>query len=524
MTRCPILGSDTEGFRDMTGARWCSVGSFWSMDQLVTSAVDTIRRFRARAIRPRLADPAWRIQAALIGSTLGLLVFATRVLGATWPGKFRIFFPDSFSFINAARHTPFSPSFYVAERPIAYPSLLFLLGRSTVVTVVVQTLLYGLAYLFAAFSVWTVLRQTEARIVGAFLVITIGLEPRFALWNTHILSESLGMTLAVCSVVTWWRFSADPTKRRLNWAGIATVAWLTARDSNVPPWLAIGVPALLLASWLWRSADPSLRRGLRTWGIVTLVVCVGIALSQSSNGRNRYATMNNVGTRVLPDPELTAWFADQGMPLDDALIARTGSNSFDNNWDMLVSPDLEQFRRWADSSGQSQMLLSYARFAPHWLGELNDDLAVLLSADQSSYDAFGVIARLPDPAPAQINGPTTRMGLLVWTVLCLIALVLAAIRRRGIQAVVLGLLLASCFVDVYMAYVGDSVEVQRHMVGPLSRMSLVMVLIFAVGLDVVIEMSRGRRRRESTENESDGPRSDGDFVDPLRSSEPALSS
>ena len=43
---------------------------------------------------------------------------------------------------------------------------------------------------------------------------------------------------------------------------------------------------------------------------------------------------------------------------------------------------------------------------------------------------------------------------------------------------------------MYMAYVGDSVEVQRHMVGPLSRMALVMVICFGVGLDVVVERVR----------------------------------
>ncbi|MEO6123437.1 MAG: hypothetical protein ABIR32_06975 [Ilumatobacteraceae bacterium] len=463
------------------------------MGRVTTSAMNALRRFNRRAIAPRLTDAAWRMQAASIAAVLGLMLFAVRVLGAQWPGKFKIFFPDSFSFLNAARHTPFSPSFYVAERPIAFPTLLFVLGRSTAVTIIVQTLLYGIVYLFAAFTVWHVLRQTEARIVAAFLVITIGLEPRFALWNTHILSESLGMTLAACSIVTWWRFSAAPSRRTLNWAGLATIAWLTARDSNVPPWMAVGVPGLLLASWLWKSVDPSLRRGLRRWGIVTLIVCGGVTLSQSTNGRNRYATINNVGLRVLPHENLTKWFVDQGMPLDDALRARTGSSSFDNDWDMLTSPQLQQFRDWADNSGQRVMLLSYARFFPHWVAELSNELPSLLSSDQHAYDAFGVADRLPDAAPAQINGPTTPLGLLAWTVLCLVALALATLRKRRAQVVVLGLLFASTFVDLYMAYVGDSVEVLRHMVGPLSRMALVMVIIVGVGLDSLFELVRPNR-------------------------------
>ena len=455
------------------------------------------RRFARRAISPRLRDEAWRGQALSTAAALGLMVFMVRVLAAGWPKRFAIFFPDSFSFIHAAKLTPLSPAFYAAERPIAFPTLLFLLGRGTVVTVVVQTFLYGLAYLFAATTVFRVLRQRETRLVIALLVLSIGIEPRFALWTTHILSESLGMTLAVVSMLAWWRFSAQPGRGRLHLAGIATIGWLTVRDSNVPPWLAIGVPALLIASFWWRGADLELRRALRMWGIVTLVVCVGVTLTQSANGRNRYATINNVASRVLPDHDITQWFADQGMPLDDALRERTGSNSFNDNWDMLTSPDLAAFRAWADSSGQRVMLESYARFAPHWIGRLYDDLPVLLGADQSSYDAFSVANRLPDAAPAQIDGHTTRKGLLVWTMLAVAGLVLAARRRRGVQATVLGLLLASTFVDLYMAYIGDSVEVQRHMVGPLSRMALVMVLCFGLGADSFVESIRLRRARSS---------------------------
>jgi hypothetical protein len=336
------------------------------------------------------------------------------------------------------------------------------------------------------------LRHRAAQILAVFFIIRIGLEPRFALWNSHILSESLGMTLAVASVFTWWRFSAEPSIRRLRWAGIATVGWLVSRDSNVPPWVAVGVPALLIASFWWRSADRDLRLAMRRWAAITLVVCVGVGLSQAANGRNRYATLNNVGQRVLPNAEITKWFTDQGMPMSDALRERTGSSSFDDSWKMLNSPDLQEFRSWAKGPGQRQMLLSYVRFAPHWTARLNADLGVLLRSDQSSYDAFHVADRLPKPPSSQFGGPTTRLGLLVWTLTACVGLAVAA-RRRGLQSTVLGLLLVSSFVDLYVAYVGDSVEVQRHMVGPLSRMALVLVLCVCVGIDTVLVRAHHRQ-------------------------------
>ena len=74
---------------------------------------------------------------------------------------------------------------------------------------------------------------------------------------------------------------------------------------------------------------------------------------------------------------------------------------------------------------------------------------------------------------------------------------LSAFRRRRAQSIVLGLLLVSCAVDVYIAYVGDSVEVQRHLVGPLSRLTAILMIFVAIGLDSVIEQIRPLRRPDA---------------------------
>ena len=114
-----------------------------------------------------------------------------------------------------------------------------------------------------------------------------------------------------------------------------TIAWMLVRDSNVGPWLAVGVPGLLIGSRVCHRWMPQCESMLR-WGI-TLVVCIFAALGQSANGRNRYATMNNVGQRVLLKQEITDWFVDQGMPMSPALSERKGFSSFDNDWKMLES-------------------------------------------------------------------------------------------------------------------------------------------------------------------------------------------
>ena len=111
----------------------------------------------------------------------------------------------------------------------------------------------------------------------------------------------------------------------------------------------------------------------------------------------------------------------------------------------------------------------------------------LLATHQAGYDlTFHVASRLPGEPPLQLGGARTVGGLAAWTLLAVAGIVALALTRRRVPAVVSALLLASSFVDLYMAYVGDSVEVQRHMVGPLARMTAIMVVCIVSGLDAAL--------------------------------------
>ncbi len=457
----------------------------------VGSLGEHIERTRT-AVNGRLNSAAWRRQAAAIIICMGLGIFVARTLAGAWPGQFATFFPDSASFKNAARDTPFSPEFYADERPVGYPFLLFMLGRSTVLTVVVQTILYGTAFTALAAALWRWLHSDVTRAFGAVLAVATGVQSRFSLWNSHILSESLGITLGVVSVIAWWRFGCQRNAAALRWAGIASVAWLLTRDSNVPPFALVSIPALAATWLLGTRLDPALRQAMKRWAIGFVMLCLLITVTQSASGRNRFPTMNNVGQRVLVDEKITAWFVDQGMPISDAIRERTGKSSFDDEWKTLTSPELANFRAWADDIGQRTMLLAYVRFFPTWYEQFTDSLPTLLATDHSAYDAFGVTKRLPDTIPWQLGGPRSSTALQCWLAIAFVGLLCAA-RRRPWQASVLALLLSSALIDMYMAYIGDSVEVQRHSVGPLSRLGVILLISVAIGTDAILDALRHRR-------------------------------
>jgi hypothetical protein len=48
-------------------------------------------------------------------------------------------------------------------------------------------------------------------------------------------------------------------------------------------------------------------------------------------------------------------------------------------------------------------------------------------------------------------------------------------------------LLIPAWIDLYLSYAGDAVEVNRHMIGALSRLSVATVVVVGIGLDAVLD-------------------------------------
>jgi hypothetical protein len=196
--------------------------------------------------------------------------------------------------------------------------------------------------------------------------------------------------------------------------------------------------------------------------------------------------------RVLPDAGLTRWFTEGGMPLDDALRGRTNRNAWDDDEAFLRAPELARYRAWARGPGARRLLLSMVVRAPDWWTRLHQDLPGILGDDDRAYDSYAVFDRFPHHLPAPFGTPRTSAGLWAGLLLAAAGLGLAASdpRRRLLAAVVAAGLL-SAIVDVWCSYVGDPMEVDRHMVGPLSRLGVLVIVAIALGADTAI----ARRQR-----------------------------
>jgi hypothetical protein len=435
------------------------------------------------------------MQVRVVAGTIavGPVLFLVRLLGAPWP-HFPLTFPDSFSYLKVARIGPFHPVFYFTERPIGFPLLAWVVGRSPTLIVVAQSILYVVAFVVLGRVLMRSLSSRVVALVTILFVVALAIESRNAQWNTLVLSESLSNSAAVLTIAAWLHAASRPSRRVIRLAWLATVAWVLVRDANVLTTMVCVVPSALALGYAARRFVRPLARTLVVGGAALTLVCGYVYVSQNVSNRNVYPVFNNVGTRILPDPGLTKWFGARGMPINAAVLGRTGHVTWDDNSAFLDDPQLAGMRSWAKGPGGRILVESLVLRAPDWWHRLHAELPRALASPDAEYDNFHVEQRLPRKLPAPFGEPRTTGGLTAGLALAVAGIGVTAFdRRRRLLAVFAAVLLTSALVDLYISFAGDSVEVERHLVGPLLRLALMIVISVALGADTALKFLRDRR-------------------------------
>ncbi len=419
--------------------------------------------------------------------TVAVLIFVMRVVGPLWRSGAPSFFPDSASFLKVARIGPFSPEFWFTERPVGMPLVFWLVGFDVRWLIVAQSTGYAVATAFLCATLLRVLSSRWLAWVAATLVGSIAAQPRFALWCVEALSESLGLTTSVVALALWIAFANHPSRRMLTISSVATAAWALTRDSHGLPLMVV---VIALALGTWRSTEPAMRRTMLRCTLALMAIFAYVVVSQGVSNRNQYPLMNNVGIRILPDASMTESFIDKGMPMSDTLLGRTGRNTWDDGEVFLESPELESFRDWANGTGQFDQLTSLLTDAPFWIDVTKRELPGAITYDFSDYDRFDVSERLPRGILG-FSGLGSMNQLLIGVLGggVALAIILRSDRRR-LLAMILGTGLIATLVELYASVATDAVEVQRHLVGPLFRLHLILLVIVAVVVVVVRNLVR----------------------------------
>lgn len=408
------------------------------------------------------------------------IVFLTRLLLPSWSEGFPVQFPDSVRFLNAASFGPFSREFWVNERPVGVSFVLWLLQSHVLTFIVFQSLVYTATVVFLCRTILQTFTARRLAWVVNGLIALLFIQPRFSMWNVEVLSESLSLSAATLSVAFSLRLIHQPHIRDVRFLSASLVVLLLLRDANIVSTALAGM-ALIASAVMCKT--PAIRRSLLS-GAAAIIFCLAyVSYAQTESTRYQFGVINNMGLRILPNDTLQKAFASNGLPINDALLARKGKNTWEDGEAFLSQPELNEFRQWVYSDGRTKLLLSYLTEAPQWHKIWVQDASSSLAYDMNAYDRFGVMKYLPHSVFGK-SGPTSTRQYWIFSA---IAILLSAtlVRRKqhrplGVFLVaVLGIATASFAFSV----LGDAIEMQRHSVGPINMAFLSFILIFGYVLD-----------------------------------------
>jgi hypothetical protein len=445
---------------------------------------------------PDTAARRWRDFAFYLSAVLCAL-FMVRTLGKDWNTGFPASWPDALfpkeGYVPVAGLGPFNPRFYFEIRPIGYPLFLWVFGRNSHPVVVAQSALYCATVAALCTTAWRSLRSRAVAGLTIALLIGIAIQAKYAMWNTQILSESLSISLGFAVIAAWWRFAAEPTRRRAIWGFVFVIAWMLVRDTNVAA-AAVVVPAALLVAWLARGLARDVRRALAFGAVAVFLTAAYSAVSQDVGQRADLQFQDLIGIRVLPDAQLTNWFASHGMPLDDALRTRTGKAGFDDTFWRSKDPTFARYFHWSNTAGRRTYVESLLANPSHYRNLFYKDLPGMLKADMAYYDTHHVYNALPRELPLQVGGPSTRKGLTVWLLIAagaLAATAFAGLRHRTYRRLALAgaIGIALVLAELFVSWFGEPLEIPRHAIGAVCMIAAVLAVVIATGVDAALRIA-----------------------------------
>lgn len=179
--------------------------------------------------------------------------------------------------------------------------------------VAVHVVLSSVAWLWLALEMRFLV--PNLRRIAPFAVLLLGATPQVARWDLTILSESVGLSIAVAAFACWTH--AMRTQSIVAWAAASgmTVLFGMTRTAQVPIMILVALIAVV-AAYVTR-----LRTAVTVSAAIFAAGCVAALIMLSNNSAVSTLNFYTVLTeRVVADPEARAWFTDIGMPWNDTYV------------------------------------------------------------------------------------------------------------------------------------------------------------------------------------------------------------
>jgi hypothetical protein len=346
---------------------------------------------------------------------------------------------DTSAYVEAAR----LPGFWAGKRPPLYPLLMrftkFDFGR----IVTIQIILYLAAWITLAFAL--------RRIWLAAIALAMGLYPGFAAWTGVVLTEAPAIALIVFSFVCL--LALLDGRRTALWPFIALlVAGCFLRSFDCVLFLLMMPLPLCLAaqrrlSWAAAAAFCAVAAGC--------YVIVAIPDGGPHEIPWRYAFLDTIGQRILPDPVMRACYTAHGMPQLAALEPLAGHDAYFENFHFVDDQAFAPMHDWIRAHGTATQLACLVRHPEHLVTLFRANLDPLFQAGGLTLPFYF------DPGYKLTFPPLPPLGV-VYTALALAALAGTARLRRHEDRPICLLLTLSLAPMAAAIVVADSNDVGRH--------------------------------------------------------------
>ena len=217
-----------------------------------------------------------------------------------------------------------------------------------------QTIFSLAAFSFLAFACAKTARTGKGRLSLFVLPLLFSLVPAVARWNFMALSESFTISLFIVFVSVWIMFLST---RRSSWlvgVAIAALLWGGTRDTNA--YVLIMIASIIMITMIVSIKFPKVP--LMALGVWFICIFSLSNFSAETGDRWVFPFYNIMGQRILPVPEHVSYFSSHGMPINHALLMRSGKWASDDGWAFYDEPHLEKFRDWTASNGK----MTYVKF------------------------------------------------------------------------------------------------------------------------------------------------------------------
>lgn len=213
-----------------------------------------------------------------------------------------------------------------------------------------QTILSIVCWVLCALLVCSCLKSWFSMALASLLILLFAFVPQVADWDSILISESVSFSLFALMLGLLLKLIPNGKPIRFwGWLNgvfflIVSTAWVFTRDTNA--WfILLSALVLIISGIIWWISRSHLNAPSLLCGFILIGLFIFQQQSFQNSERWLLPFLNNMTTNVLPYPERVAFFEEAEMPVDEKLLAQSGSAEYNK----IYEQDL--FMTWAKRFG-----------------------------------------------------------------------------------------------------------------------------------------------------------------------------